>query len=96
VKLKDGNSCFLSLLLEHKSYKDELAPLQILTYLGNAYQQQIKNKEPLTLILPVIYYHGKESWEPKGVDFLFNKYPKNLLKYLPKFNMELIDLASLS
>ncbi len=96
VKLKQGEQCYISLLLEHKSYKDVLVPIQLLTYLGNAYQSQLKNKEPLTLILPVVYYHGKESWNLKSIEHLFSNYSDDLLRYVPKFKTELIDLQALS
>jgi len=96
VELYHGSNIYISVLLEHKSYKDKHIHFQLLAYLGNAYIDQIKNKEPLTLILPVVYYHGKETWELVGIEHLFKDYPDSMLKYLPKFDLELIDLTRLS
>jgi len=96
VELALGNNCYVCILLEHKSYKDKNIQIQLLAYLGNAYLDQIKNDKKLTLILPVVYYHGKEPWELKGIEELFSDYPASLLKYVPRFDIELIDLAQLS
>ena len=91
------SSVQICLLLEHKSYKDSAVMFQIMEYLAQAYQLQLKNKvKNLELIVPILYYHGKEKWKPKTLEESFKKYPDFLIKYLPLFTTEYIDLGKLS
>ncbi|MEZ4907017.1 MAG: Rpn family recombination-promoting nuclease/putative transposase [Saprospiraceae bacterium] len=45
-----------------QSYPDKFAVVQILSYLSNAYLEQIKagNKE-LIPVIPMLFYHGKKN-----------------------------------
>lgn len=45
VKLRKGGEkeCLISILVEHKSYADDLAAFQILHYLAQGYHQQLKD-----------------------------------------------------
>jgi predicted transposase/invertase (TIGR01784 family) len=61
IKSKTEKDLEISLLLEHKSYRDKKVVFQILEYLANAYKTQIKNNEKLSLIVPIVYYYGKEK-----------------------------------
>lgn len=46
----------ISLLVEHKSYRDNQTPLQIGSYLFSAYWQQVKqDKKQLTPIIPILH-----------------------------------------
>ena len=95
VGLKDkAEDCYISILLEHKSYKDPYVDFQVMYYLAQAYYRQIKNKEPLKLILPIVYYHGEEKWEMKPIDTLFDV-NQELKKYLPSFDKIFIDLIAM-
>lgn len=50
-------------LVEHKTYHDPLALLQILRYMVQVWSRQ--NSLPLTPILPLLFYHGKKRmWPP--------------------------------
>ncbi|MBK8388224.1 MAG: Rpn family recombination-promoting nuclease/putative transposase [Saprospiraceae bacterium] len=69
--LNSEANCYVSILLEHKSYKDDYVEFQVLSYLSQAYQRQIKNGEQLQLIIPIIYYHGRWSPPRGGLTFLF-------------------------
>lgn len=57
----------ISILIEHKSYVDKFAPLQIGSYLFSGYLKQIKNEEDLMPIIPILFYHGREKWEHKSI-----------------------------
>ncbi len=32
----------------------------------NIWEYEIKKKEELCVVIPVIFYHGKEKWEVRG------------------------------
>ena len=93
--LNSEANCYVSILLEHKSYKDDYVEFQVLSYLSQAYQRQIKNGEQLQLIIPIIYYHGEEKWSPPQMVDHFKVEPK-LLKYVPNFERIFINLMSLT
>ena len=53
----------VSLLIEHKSYADKYTPIQIGSYIFSGLEKQVANKEKLSIIIPVLLYHGKEKWQ---------------------------------
>lgn len=90
----------ISLLLEHKSYP--VNPyLQLLRYLLEGYEQQVKEHEEVDekadfqhqIILPIVLYHGQQKWEQQPFTTFF-KLPKNgtLREFIPDFQYLLIDL----
>ena len=88
--------CFVSVLLEHKSKRDDATVFQVLGYMANGYKIQCKNKEPKRIILPVVYYHGKGKWKLRRLDDYFKNFPETMRAYLPSFDMVYIDLVRLS
>jgi predicted transposase/invertase (TIGR01784 family) len=90
-----GKDLQISLLLEHKSYKDPKVVFQVLEYLANGYQQQLKNKTKLKPIIPLIYYHGKERWKLKKLDSYFKDYDLVVQKYLPSYENVFINLTEM-
>lgn len=64
----------ISLLLEHKSAPDKYTPLQIGSYLFSGYRQQVRQgATPLSPILPILFYHGKDQWEYRTMSTLFGE-----------------------
>ena len=95
--LKNSNqTTFIAILLEHKSYPDKYSYVQTLGYVVEGYQAQIKAGSPLKLIIPLLFYHGKDKWELKTISELIPDLPENLKKYLPLFLIEFIDLKNFS
>jgi predicted transposase/invertase (TIGR01784 family) len=88
--------CYVSVLLEHKSKSDDATVFQVLGYLANGYKLQYKNKEPKRIILPVVYYHGKNKWKLRQLDDYFKNVPPILKAFLPSYDMVYIDLVRLS
>ena len=86
----------LCLLLEHKSYKDSFVSFQMLEYLTMGYQTQLKNKQSPTLIIPILYYHGKSKWKVKSITDFFKEYPQDLRKFVPDYSFKFIDLQALN
>ncbi len=92
-KIKESNKeFFISILIEHKSYQDKYISVQLLNYLANAYLSQLKESNELELVVPFIYYHGKENWSYKPLAKLIKNLPDYLMGYAPDFNTVFIDL----
>lgn len=83
------NLCFL---FEHKSYIDEKAPFQMLHYVSSAMLRRAENKELQRLILPILFYHGKDSWKYQTIFDHFPELSGALSCYLPNFDYIYHDL----
>ena len=88
-----GRSIYISILLEHKSNPDKYTSVQVLHYVSHTYYKQVViNDGELELILPLVYYHGKENWHYKPLSELFKGIPEYLRKYIPTHHTDFIDL----
>lgn len=83
-------------MIEHKSKREKFATIQLLTYLGQAYNQQLKNGNTLNLVVPIIFYHGKEEWEVLSSRALFSNLPLELQEYAPDFKFVFSDLVRMN
>jgi predicted transposase/invertase (TIGR01784 family) len=86
----------VSLLIEHKSYSDKYTSLQIGGYIFSALQKQAQNNEPLSLVIPVLLYHGKGRWQYRTLANLFDNLEEEWKQYLPNFEYIYNDLGILS
>jgi predicted transposase YdaD len=50
-------------LFEHKSYQDKGIFLQLLKYMYLMWQKDGNGKKPLRMIIPLVFYHGKDPWQ---------------------------------
>ena len=95
VDLKEGDSAYIYLLFEHKSYSDPLIALHLLRYMIKIWEQAVKQGEarPFSPVIPIVVYHGKSRWNA-GPDFyaLFDL-PDGLQAYMPNFCYLLCDLS---
>lgn len=83
-------------LLEHKSYIDEQAVVQILRYLAEAYQAQLKaGQKVLTPIIPLLYYHHQKRWQFRQFAELFGELPRDLQAFIPYYQTLFISLNEL-
>jgi predicted transposase/invertase (TIGR01784 family) len=96
VQLKNGSPATLYLLFEHKSFPDRLVALQLLRYMVNQWQQQVKEKMPLTPILPLVIYHGEHPWQVATEFAALLDVPEALRSYQPNFSYHLSDFSHLS
>lgn len=92
VKIKHKQSLQISLLLEHKSNADPKTAFQLLEYLALGYQKQLREKKKPELIIPILYYHGRQNWKFKPLEVYFPDYPDFLKKYLPAYATEFVNL----
>ena len=83
----------ITLLFEHKSYKPEYPHIQILQYKINIWKAQLKGKLPLTIVIPVLFYHGKEKWEIRKFSEYFEGIDDYLRIFVPEFSIILIDIS---
>jgi predicted transposase/invertase (TIGR01784 family) len=83
----------ISLLFEHKSYPESFPHLQLLGYMLNIWQSQIKQKQDLTPVIPIIFYHGERRWTQKPFEKYFENLDKTLQKFIPKFDYLLIETS---
>lgn len=89
-------SAFLYVLIEHKSQPDRWTVLQLLRYAVMEWDRQRKAdaSAPLSVIVPVLLYHGPEQWTAStGLASLFGSLHAGLTRYVPTFECELIDLT---
>jgi predicted transposase/invertase (TIGR01784 family) len=94
---EEGSEVFVYLLLEHKSSPERLTPLQLLEYMVRIWLQQSKEGvRELSVIIPIVVYHGRTRWRvPQDFSELFSG-PEVLRGYRPSFNYELLDLGAYS
>ncbi|MEM6966767.1 MAG: Rpn family recombination-promoting nuclease/putative transposase [Bacteroidota bacterium] len=83
----------ISFLLEHKSYLPQYPHLQLLRYLLDAWENDVAEKKPLTLTIPIILYHGKKKWNYQSFAEYFELPDEALRSFIPQFEYLLTDLS---
>ena len=83
----------VSLLVEHKSRPDRFAAVQIGGYIFSGLQKQLDSKEELSLIVPVLLYHGMDKWEYMTLSDLFTNIEEDWRKFIPDFHYIYNDLS---
>ncbi len=86
----------ISILFEHKSYPEKYPHLQLLRYILNLWQTQIKQKQNLTPVIPIIFYHGQQKWNKKTFEDYFYNIDNELRRFIPEFDYQLIDTSNYS
>ncbi len=94
----DSNpSAYISMLLEHKSYVPAFVPLQLMRYQQNGWTQQVRQPTPMPVpILPVLFYHGEETWPMKFWPEYLHGWNNAFEPYTPRGGYILVDLSALS
>ncbi|HRQ37627.1 MAG TPA: Rpn family recombination-promoting nuclease/putative transposase [Chloroflexota bacterium] len=92
----DGRALFLYFLFEHKSQPELLIALQLLGYLPGIWQGQVKQKQPLSPIIPLVVYHGEKLWHVPTDFFSLLDAPAGLRPYLLDFHYQISDFSHLS
>jgi predicted transposase/invertase (TIGR01784 family) len=91
-----GEKIRLAFLFEHKSYPDYDLAFQLLFYIVNIWKSAKKLKKPYIPVIPIILYHGKESWKPGHLSAQFKNLPDVAKPFIPNFDYVFIDLSSYS
>ncbi|MFN8353711.1 MAG: Rpn family recombination-promoting nuclease/putative transposase [Spirosomataceae bacterium] len=93
--LTDKGEVQIVLLLEHKSYQEAFPHFQLLQYFLGLWNQHVKQQEKPVFIIPIVFYHGKTTWHYQRMQDYFSDIPTPLLRYLPMFDYDLIDLSAM-
>lgn len=94
TRLANSGSARLLFLFEHKSYLPTYpVHLQLLDYFLQLWEDDLKNKRPLSGIIPIVIYHGEQGWEQKSLSDYLPGLPKGWEVFVPNFNYLLTDLS---
>jgi len=89
-RFKDSSEqLYFSLLWEHKTLPDKEVAIQVGLYIYQALYSLVKDKDRnLEPVIPLLFYNGKEKWEPKTIRELFKDHPffDTFQQYLPNFD----------
>jgi len=92
----NGKKGFIYILVEHKSRRDGFVSLQLLKYMVRFYEDNKrihKDTKQLPVLIPMVFYHGVETWKYEEFSTLFEIENKSFLRYIPSFKYELVDLG---
>ncbi len=96
VKMQQEEA-YVYLLFEHKSKVDKHVSLQLLGYMTSIWKKTVP--QPLSVILPVVFYQGREKWEaPQWFSNRFSNADRmdgDLKEYIPDYKYELFEISSL-
>ncbi len=106
IRLKGGGRALVYALLEHKARADPLAPLQLLRYMVRLWTKETDgggSAGRLPLIIPVVFYHGREPWSaplsvqemidaPEGLERLARSFGSYTLRDLGRTAPEKLSL----
>ena len=81
--------CFI---FEHKSYVPEYPHIQIGDYKQGAYNKQLAAKQPLSVVVPIIIYHGKRRWVVKPFSDYFGDVDKEFYRFIDPYDYYLTNL----
>lgn len=94
TRLTTGAPVRLIFLFEHKSYLPSLPiHLQLLDYMLQLWEDDIKNKRPISIIVPIVVYHGEKGWIQRPFSEYFHGIPEDWLAFIPSFHYWLTDLS---
>lgn len=90
---------YIYFLFEHKSYMSRNISFQLLKYMIEIWEAKIKKEgiHELPIIIPLLIYHGKESWNIKTTlgEMIkgYEELPKDVQKFIPDYEYLLYDIS---
>jgi predicted transposase/invertase (TIGR01784 family) len=93
--LTDGRSGQIYILLEHKSVPSPACALQILRYMVMLWERETADATPwgnLSVVIPIVIYHGKKPWDVKSIRELI-PHPPPLGGFIPDYRLLVYDLS---
>lgn len=83
----------IAFLFEHKTSQPKYVHIQLLRYMLQIWEQDIKDKrQHLRPVIPIIVYQGLKKWKIRPMTDSYPAIDDALKKYLPDFEYELNDL----
>ncbi len=95
-KFKGKTDIKIAILIEHKSYVPAYPHIQLLKYMLKIWDVNIKQKQRLIPVVPLVFYHGKEKWKTRDFHQYFKGFDQDLAPFLPSFIFLLTYLSSYS
>ena len=80
----EPESATIYLLFDHKSYTDSAVAEQLLRYRIERWELDRRNKMKPRVVIPIVFYHGKDSW---NIPQKFEKLFKDVDPLLHKFRL---------
>ena len=92
---KEREHARVVILFEHKSVRHVVRTfLQMYNYQGALWEDDRKNGRPLTLVLPILFYHGERPWNEREFWECFQHPPSpQWRRFVPNFEMVVLDLS---
>ena len=87
------NICFI---FEHKSFVPDYPHIQIGDYKQGAYNKQLASGQSLSVVIPIIIYHGKRKWIKKPFAHYFGSIDEAFMQFIDPYEFYLTDLADYS
>jgi predicted transposase/invertase (TIGR01784 family) len=84
----------IAFLFEHKSYVVPYPHVQLMRYIAGHLEKQIKEKENLTVVIPIIIYHGEDDWKVRSFSEYFEGVDDVLKQFIPNFTYQLTNLSN--
>lgn len=91
-----GTELRICVLFEHKSSPVKYPHFQLLRYMLNCWEQDIKQDRALRPVIPIVVYHGKEKWKHRELSEYFDVLHNDLYRFFPNFDYHLLDLSRYS
>ena len=99
VDLKDGKPALVYVLIEHKSTPELRTPLQLLGYQLRIWDRHARGQggsfRALPPIVPLVFYHGRESWTVPRSLFEMIDAPESLQLFVRSLGYVLHDLGQI-
>jgi predicted transposase YdaD len=97
TRLKSGTPARVLFLFEHKSERpDYPVHLQLLDYMLQIWEEDVRRGQSLSLVIAIVLYHGERSWLHKAFLETFENLPNALKPYMPNFRYIAINLSEMS
>ncbi|HKM39608.1 MAG TPA: Rpn family recombination-promoting nuclease/putative transposase, partial [bacterium] len=90
---------YIYFLFEHKSYPSRNIALQLLRYMTDIWVAKVEKEsfEYLPIIIPLVVYHGEQSWKIKtSLGALipeFEQLPEDVKPFIPDYEYLLYDVS---
>jgi hypothetical protein len=90
---------YVSFLFEHKSTmptSEFNMRLQLLEYIHSIQRKNKVEKQPESIVIPIVFNQSAKSWEQQPFRSCFPNAPQSLLQFIPEFAYFVFNLADLS
>lgn len=89
---------YIAFLFEHKSAPDKFASLQVGKYIYDLWEEHLREKDKVPIVVPIVFYHGLSPWNyATNMRDLIPDYislPKYYRERIPAITHDLIDMRT--